>query len=68
MKWYKDGVPIEVPSKTVKLSKNENNHFLIIRSVKTEDFGSYKCVAKSSEGESSAVIQLTGKYLFGELI
>jgi hypothetical protein len=36
---------------------------LKIRSVKHNDFGSYKCVAKNSLGETDGVIKLDGKLL-----
>jgi hypothetical protein len=36
---------------------------LKIRSIKHNDFGSYKCVAKNSLGETDGIIKLDGKFL-----
>jgi hypothetical protein len=36
---------------------------LKIRSVKHSDFGSYKCVAKNSLGETDGIIKLDGKLI-----
>jgi hypothetical protein len=43
---------------------NGYNKFMLlkIRSVKHSDFGSYKCVAKNSLGETDGVIKLDGKF------
>lgn len=35
---------------------------LVIRSVSSSDFGSYKCVAKNSLGETDGTIKLYSKY------
>jgi hypothetical protein len=42
---------------------NGYNKFMMlkIRSVSKSDFGSYKCVAKNSLGETDGVIKLDGK-------
>lgn len=37
---------------------------LKIRSVGRDDFGSYKCVAKNSLGETDGTIKLYGTFLF----
>jgi hypothetical protein len=46
----------------VSVDNDYNKYMMLkIRSVKHNDFGSYKCVAKNSLGETDGVIKLDGK-------
>jgi hypothetical protein len=47
----------------VSVDNGYNKYMMLkIRSVKRSDFGSYKCVAKNSLGETDGVIKLDGKF------
>jgi hypothetical protein len=47
----------------VSVDSGYNKYMMLkIRSVKRSDFGSYKCMAKNSLGETDGVIKLDGKF------
>lgn len=46
----------------VSMESGYNKYMMLkIRYVKAQDFGSYRCVAKNSLGETDGVIKLEGK-------
>jgi hypothetical protein len=48
-------------SSRIAVSVLENQHSLIIRSVRDTDLGLYACIAQNSLGETRAEIELSGK-------
>lgn len=48
----------------VSMESGYNKYMMLkIRFVRTQDFGSYRCVAKNSLGETDGVIKLEGELL-----
>ncbi|XP_044016265.1 neurotrimin-like [Aphidius gifuensis] len=57
--WYFENSKINYTNRILKFT-NEQMHSLIIRSVKTIDYGYYICKAVNSIGSSEAIIELSG--------
>ncbi|KAF2365421.1 Immunoglobulin I-set [Trinorchestia longiramus] len=57
--WTRDGQSVDHATHATA-SDDAHRHTLIIRPVTEQDFGAYVCIAENSQGQKSAVVQMTG--------
>lgn len=60
VEWYFKDRPINYSNRNLKTRRAEETHFLMINSVRQDDFGDYSCRATNSLGESEELIELSG--------
>uniref|UniRef100_A0A6A7G9I2 Protein amalgam-like n=1 Tax=Hirondellea gigas TaxID=1518452 RepID=A0A6A7G9I2_9CRUS len=57
--WTRDGQSVNHATHATA-ANDAHRHTLIIRPVTEQDFGAYVCIAENSQGQKSAVVQMTG--------
>ena len=57
--WTRDGHPVGHTSNVVEID-GAFKHTLLLDTVTENDFGAYVCIAENTQGQESAVIQMTG--------
>ena len=59
VQWFKNS--IELTDDDVKVEKHGHRHILTIPTVTHSDYGNYTCRAKNAHGESSKILEVSGK-------
>ncbi len=59
--WFKNS--LELTGEEVSMEKIHHRHILKIPAMSSKDFGNYTCRAKNIHGESSKILEVSGKLL-----
>lgn len=58
--WLRDTMPIDQHNEQYTMENRGTRHTLVIRRVKSQDFGNYSCVADNQLGKNKKIITLSG--------